>query len=60
MAKILIVDDQACIRELISENLTDEGHTVISTGCAKSAIEQLGFSCPDLVILDLYLDDHKG
>jgi CheY-like chemotaxis protein len=60
MAKILIVDDQACARELISEWLTDEGHSVISTGCARSAIEQLRFSRPDLVLVDLYLGDHKG
>jgi DNA-binding NtrC family response regulator len=60
IAKILIVDDQACVRELLSEELTDEGHSVISSGCAKSAVEQLRFSRPDLVLLDLYLDNHKG
>ena len=28
MAKILVVDDEAGIRELLSEILTDEGHDV--------------------------------
>ena len=60
MAKILIIDDQQCIRELISEELISEGYRVHSLGDAKSVKVNLRFSKPDLVLLDLYLDEADG
>jgi len=55
MQEILIIDDQQCIRELISE-----GYRVHSLGDAKSVKVNLRFSKPDLVLLDLYLDEADG
>ena len=52
MAKILIVDDQACIRELLSDELTSDGYRVATAGNAESISGHLKFSRPDLVILD--------
>ena len=60
MAKILIVDDQQCIRQLLSEELLCEGYRVASTGDAESISEHLRSSRPDLVLLDLYLDGPDG
>lgn len=60
MKKILVVDDQQCIRELISEELISEGYRVHSLGDAKSVKVNLRFSKPDLVLLDLYLDEADG
>lgn len=60
MAKILIIDDQQCVRELISEELISEGYRVHSLGDAKSVKVNLRFSKPDLVLLDLYLDEADG
>lgn len=60
MANILIVDDQECIRELLSEELTSERYRVATAGDAESAREHLRFSQPDLVLLDLYLDEAEG
>ncbi len=60
MANILIVDDQACVRQLLSEELTDEGYRVTSVGDAESARAHLKASQPDLVLLDLYLDGPDG
>lgn len=60
MAKILIIDDQQCVRELISEELISEGYRVHSLGDAKSVKVNLRFSKPDLVLLDLYLDETDG
>ena len=60
MANILIVDDQACVRELFSQELICEGHTVTSVGNAQSAERHLESLRPDLVLLDLYLDGHDG
>jgi len=60
LAHILIVDDQAPIRELISEELADEGYHVTGVGDVQGVWRQLNISTPDLVLLDLYLDGVKG
>jgi CheY-like chemotaxis protein len=60
MATILVVDDQACVRELISEELASEGYIVTSAADAESVKGHLKFSQPDLVLLDLFLDGPDG
>ena len=60
MTKILIVDDQPCVRELLSEELILEGYRVAMAGDVESVRENLRFSKPDLVLLDLYLDGAEG
>lgn len=60
MERILIVDDQACVRKVVSEELFHEGYGVESVGDAESLRECLGASRPDLVLLDLYLDGPSG
>jgi DNA-binding NtrC family response regulator len=60
MATILVVDDQAWVREVISEELASEGHLVTLAGDAESVKGHLRFSQPDVVLLDLYLDGPDG
>jgi DNA-binding response OmpR family regulator len=60
MADILIIDDQLCVRELISEELILEGYQVHSVGDVESVREHLQFFQPDLVLLDLYLEGPEG
>ena len=60
MARILIVDDQPCVRELLSEELISEGYRVATAGDVESVRGHLRFSQPDLVLLDLYLDGPDG
>jgi DNA-binding NtrC family response regulator len=60
MANILIVDDQTCVRQLLSEELILEGHRVHDVGDAQSVRGHLRFSQPDLVLLALYLDGAEG
>jgi two-component system response regulator (stage 0 sporulation protein F) len=60
MARILIVDDQECIREVVSEELSSEGYQVTMAGDAESVKGHLRFFQPDLVLLDLYLDGPDG
>ncbi len=60
MAKILIVDDEIGIRELLSEILRDEGHDVLlaeNAGAARNIRNEL---CPDLVLLDIWMPDSDG
>lgn len=60
MARILIVDDQACVRELLSEELLSEAYSVVTAGDGESVMGHLRFSRPDIVVLDLYLDKADG
>ena len=56
MANILVVDDQQCVRELLSDELAQEGHRVSSVSDTKFIWQHLTDSRPDLVLLDIYLD----
>jgi len=58
--QILVVDDEADIRTLIEEILSDEGYTVRTAGDAASARNSLGNSSPDLVLLDIWMPDTDG
>jgi len=60
MAKILIVDDEIGIRELLSEILRDEGHDVILAEDAAAARAVRNASCPDMVLLDIWMPDTDG
>ena len=60
MENILVVDDQRCIRQLVFEELTQEGYSVRGVANAASLWKHLTSSPPDLVLLDLYLDDANG
>ena len=57
MANILIVDDQRCIREFLSQELTVEGYQVRAVGDLESVSGHLRFCRPDVVLLDLCLDE---
>src|SRR3990167_7847709 len=60
MAQILVVDDEIGIRELLSEILTDEGHSVWLADSATAAREQRARERPDLVLLDIWMPDADG
>lgn len=60
VASILIIDDQSCVRQLISEELILEGHKVHGLSGAQLVREHLQCLQPDLVLLDLFLDGPEG
>lgn len=60
MAKILVVDDEVGIRELLADILSDEGYTVCTAENAESANAQLGRGDFDLVMLDIWMPDTDG
>ena len=60
MARILVVDDEIGIRELLSEILYDEGHTVeLAENAAEARAARLRRR-PDLVLLDIWMPDTDG
>ncbi|TWO65505.1 response regulator [Caenimonas sedimenti] len=60
MANILVVDDELGIRDLLSEILNDEGHTVDLAENAAQARAARQRQRPDLVLLDIWMPDTDG
>ncbi|MEO1532648.1 MAG: sigma-54 dependent transcriptional regulator, partial [Pseudomonadota bacterium] len=59
MADILIVDDEADIRDLIGDLLSDEGHATREAFDADSAFASIDGALPDLIILDIWLQGSR-
>jgi DNA-binding NtrC family response regulator len=60
MANILVVDDELGIRDLLSEILNDEGHSVeVAENAAQARAARLR-DRPDLVLLDIWMPDTDG
>jgi two-component system, OmpR family, response regulator ResD len=60
VAKVLIVDDEPNIREVVGLYLRRDGHSVVSATDGEEALEVFRESEPDLVILDLMLPKMSG
>ena len=60
MDHILIVDDDADIRDLLSEYLEKQGFRVSTAADGRSMRMALGRSAPDLIVLDLMLPGDDG
>ena len=60
MKKILVVDDERPISDIIKFNLTKEGYEVVTAFDGREALEQFEAENPDLVILDLMLPELDG
>ena len=60
MAKILVVDDEIGIRELLSDILTDEGYAVETAENAETARRRIGAEEFDLILLDISLPFYNG
>jgi two-component system, NtrC family, nitrogen regulation response regulator NtrX len=58
--RILVVDDEADIRSLLQEILSEEGYEVRSAADAKQARSQRETVDPDLVLLDIWMPDTDG
>ena len=60
MANILVVDDELGIRDLLSEILNDEGHSVdLAENATQARAARFG-SVYDLVLLDIWMPDTDG
>jgi two-component system OmpR family response regulator len=60
MARILVVDDEPRIVEVVSAYLTREGHQVDSATNGDAAFELASSTRPDLLVLDLMLPGRSG
>lgn len=60
MAKLLVVDDEEKIRELIKKYAIFEGHSVIEASNGMEAIEKLKLHSCDILILDIMMPELDG
>jgi len=60
MERILIVDDEAFIRENLERILAEDGYRPYSTDCPEQAVAQVADEEIDLVLLDLNLGNKSG
>ena len=59
-ARILVVDDEADIRDLVQEILSEEGYAVDVAANAAEARAACTRQSPDLVLLDIWMPDADG
>lgn len=60
MENVLVVDDEADILKLISENLQIRGYHVSTAKSGDEALVQLHTKLPSLMVLDIKLPDFTG
>ena len=59
MNKVLIIDDEPQIRQLLARILGLEGYEVLQAGDCKAAVKQMEYS-PNVVLCDVFLPDGNG
>ena len=57
---VLIVDDDAEVREVLSRFLTREGYQPVAVASGESALDAVATDAPDLILLDLVLPGMDG
>jgi two-component system, OmpR family, phosphate regulon response regulator PhoB len=60
MARILVVEDEKDLQEVLAYNLRQAGHVAIVVGTGREALAAVAEQRPDLVLLDLMLPDVSG
>jgi DNA-binding NtrC family response regulator len=60
LGAVLIIDDEAAIRESLETLLELEGYTVTSAASGEEGLARIGENSYDLVLLDLALPDRSG
>jgi len=60
MAKILLIEDEEALREIVTFNVQNGGHTIVGIDNANDALMLLEDFLPDLILLDIMLPGLKG
>ena len=59
-ARVLVVDDEPGIRDLLATVLGGQGWNVRTAGTGRAAVDEALAFRPDLVVLDIVLPDFDG
>jgi two-component system, NtrC family, response regulator len=60
MAKVLIIDDEPMMSDVLAKMVQRLGHQVVSSQTLKEGLTQAAFSGFDVVFLDIFLPDGNG
>ncbi|GII02448.1 response regulator transcription factor [Planobispora takensis] len=60
MSRILVVDDEPYLADLVATALRYEGFETVTAGTGAAAVAQAGAFRPDLIVLDVMLPDVSG
>jgi len=60
VAKLLLIEDEAALQEIIIFNVENDGHTIVASDNANDALMILEDFLPDLILLDIMLPGLKG
>ena len=60
MARILLVDDDKNILKYYTEELSEDGHQVVTVDSGYQLLSTIGFHQPDVVVLDIRLVGWDG
>ena len=60
MQRILVVEDNIEISEMLDEYFEAQGYEVITTAWGEEALSLTAKALPDLVVLDIHLPDIDG
>lgn len=58
--KILVVDDEAAIRNLLDDLLGDEGYVVYTASNGRAALAMVQQEQPDLILMDVMMPELDG
>ncbi|MCK5014704.1 MAG: response regulator [Candidatus Omnitrophica bacterium] len=58
--KILVVDDEEELLELVAKSLSGEGYEVTTVTTAEDAMDKARILLPDLILIDIILPDMEG
>jgi DNA-binding response OmpR family regulator len=59
-ARILVVDDDALVRDMVAASLTRAGYRVVLASDGAAAIDRLSRETPDLILTDLFMPNRDG
>jgi two-component system phosphate regulon response regulator PhoB len=60
MARVVLIEDEPDLREIVQYNLSQAGHRVHVAGSADAGLRMVRETMPDIVLLDLMLPDRPG
>lgn len=60
MKRILVVDDEPFIRQVLADLLEDEGYEVLLASSGRTMLTLLELQQPDLILLDVMMPDGDG
>ena len=60
MPRVLVIDDDPTIRQVIGYALGDEGHHVAEAADGHTALELIGREHPDVILLDMKMPGMDG